>query len=201
MASSNEMYELGAQDAMQDDLNLFYYQHYYYYRKGYNDTRRRLRRPVGGKSPLTPGLLVVLLILALAGGFLIWRNQPVESVSPAPAPPVVDDQPAIIATPRRRSTTTPAAPTPTSTVTAPTLASGGFAVVTNVGASSLRARTEPGTDQPVQARFAEGTRVRIIEGPVENDGFTWWLVTDENAQGWSAERSVDGMVWLTPDPQ
>jgi uncharacterized protein YraI len=62
----------------------------------------------------------------------------------------------------------------------------------------LLARSGPGTNEPVQARFTEGTQVTIVEGPVEADGYTWWLIEADNTNGWSADSSPEGLVWLEP---
>jgi hypothetical protein len=40
--------------------------------------------------------------------------------------------------------------------------------------------------------------VRIREGPVEADGYTWWRIEGQSGAGWSAERSKEGVVWLQP---
>jgi hypothetical protein len=77
---------------------------------------------------------------------------------------------------------------------------GSSAQVVNVGEAALLGRTRPGTDEPDQARFPEGTQVTLIEGPVEIDGYRWWFVESDNASGWSAERSQEGTVWLEPLP-
>ncbi|HWQ13956.1 MAG TPA: hypothetical protein VNL77_14245, partial [Roseiflexaceae bacterium] len=62
----------------------------------------------------------------------------------------------------------------------------------------LRGRAAAGLSAPVRVAFPEGERVRLLEGPVEADGYTWWRVEGPSGAGWSAERSPEGVVWLTP---
>jgi uncharacterized protein YraI len=68
-----------------------------------------------------------------------------------------------------------------------------------VGDAALLARQGPSTDQPVQARLPEGASVVIIDGPREAEGYTWWLIDSANGGGWSAEESLEGVVWLQPE--
>jgi hypothetical protein len=71
--------------------------------------------------------------------------------------------------------------------------------VTNVGEAALLARQAPAPEAPVQSRLDEGTLVQILEGPVEAEGYTWWLIQDDAANGgWSAQTSQDGVEWLQP---
>jgi hypothetical protein len=79
------------------------------------------------------------------------------------------------------------------------LQAGAPAQVVNVGEAALLVRGQPGTGQPVQARFPEGTQVTIVEGPVEADGYTWWRIEANNISGWSAEGDPEtGTTWLQP---
>jgi hypothetical protein len=59
---------------------------------------------------------------------------------------------------------------------------------------TLKARTEPGSDQPEQAAFTNGTQLTVVDGPrVTPDGVTWWKVERERGtNGWSAAG------WLRP---
>ena len=51
---------------------------------------------------------------------------------------------------------------------------------------------------PVRVSFKEGEQVKIQEGPVQADGYTWWRLEGSSGMGWSAERSPEGVVWLQP---
>lgn len=73
---------------------------------------------------------------------------------------------------------------------------GTMAHVVNIGLASLRARSEPGINQPIELHFIEGEQVEVIEGPVEADGFMWWLVQGEEGAGWIVERGPDNLILL-----
>jgi hypothetical protein len=206
MSSSDEMYKLGARDAEHDDLNLFYYQHYYYYRKGYDRTRRLQQGAIGvGDWSLRRVALVIVVLAVSAYAVFValpllqqqQRQQTVATIgSTTTAQPVV----AVGATATLTPTLTPQQSTPTPRP-APVLQVGGMARVVNVGESPLLARSKPGTGFAVRARFPQDTQVKIIEGPVQADGYTWWRVEHERGSGWSAEREPDGVVWLEPVAQ
>lgn len=194
MPTNSEMYERGAQDAEHDELNSFYYQHYYYYRRGYDDARRRARAARRPAAP--PRLLLIALALALAAGawwFLSFGRAPTEAQIGTPAP-----TPAPTARPRPTALPTTV---PTAAPTAlPTLAVGAQARVVNLSGSPLRARDTPGLSAPVVARIPEGAQVTIREGPIEADGFVWWRVEAQEATGWVAGRSPEGLVFLEATP-
>lgn len=201
MGSSNEMYERGVQDAAQDDLNPFYYEHYYYYRRGYDAARRRLRRTGSLDEPpprRIPSILLILLVVVLGGVGLVMLPGRNTSSSETPEATSASRRLSASEAPvptRTLATATPSLPDPSPV---PSLYVGGAALIVNVGQSPLRARSEPGTGQPVQARFPENSEVLIVEGPVEADGYTWWRVEGNGSSGWSAERSPEGVVWLQP---
>ena len=190
MGSSDEMYTRGVRDAEYDDLNLFYYQHYYYYRLGYDQTRGTLQTDIRRFIPLILWIVGIgfgLTLMVAIYGFLTQTRT--NDVQPALTPPPTIS----VATP------TQPRPTPTAPPTRPpppVLGIGERARVVNVGATALRARSQPGTRQRVVARFAEGSTVTIIEGPIELEGLRWWRIKANGASGWSAERGADGVVWL-----
>jgi hypothetical protein len=151
-------------------------------------------------------LLVVASLVVVAGllSGIYWLSQPaaqrtlggvaVFSGEPTPtrAPP-----PTIV--PRTPIATPVTVPTPAPTPTAPILQAGAQAQVVNVGNAALLVRGQPGTGQPVQARFPEGTQITIVEGPVEADGYTWWRIEADSISGWSAEGDPEtGTMWLQP---
>lgn len=69
---------------------------------------------------------------------------------------------------------------------------GGYVQVRGTGGKTLRARSGPGTSYEISARFTEGTRLLVLEGPVEADGYVWWKVRGDQGEGWSADR------WMVP---
>jgi hypothetical protein len=196
------MYERGALDADHDDLNPFYYQHYYFYRRGYNDARRQSR---GGPGALVRRWALVLLFgLAvagigwfLAGALGLGRSRAGDL--PTPALP----QLGLATTPSAAPSAAPPTPTPApSPSPPPQLQVGGRAKIVNVGDAPLRARAKPGLAQTIRvvARFPLNSEVALVEGPTVADGLTWWRIKGDVGEGWSAERSAEGLVFLEPLP-
>ena len=195
---TEEMYRRGVADAAQGEPHPFYYQHYYQYRKGY-DRARRSRGLAGGYQTLYRQRRVWLLvaagiILAAVAIFfsMRWRSQ--ATVTPTATPALA------LAAATRLPTRTPIFPTPTPipTETPAVLQVGASAQVVNIEGSVLRGRQQPNLKAAATAAFKSGARVRILEGPVEADGFTWWKIEGESGTGWSAQQSKEGVVWLQP---
>lgn len=190
------MYDRGALDAANDELNPFYYQHYYYYRKGYDDTRRQMRRGQrSGRGRLLASMGIAIVILLGAGIWWASRSVP-SSEALAPASPA----PAPTAAAPTSVPTLPPPPMPEPTAPPFGLASGGQARVVNLAGAALRARTAPGLTNPVIARIPEGRSVTILEGPVEADGYLWWRIMSGEASGWVAGRTPEGTMFLEQSP-
>jgi hypothetical protein len=194
---TEEMYRRGVADAAQGEPHPFYYQHYYQYRKGYDRARRS--RGLASYQSLYRQRRVWLLAVAgivLVGMvvFLVMRSRSQPATAQAPTPALT------LAAATRLPTRTPIFPTPTPTPTeAPAvLRVGGSAQVVNIEGSVLRGREQPSLKASATVAFKSGARVRILEGPVEADGFTWWKIEGESGTGWSAQQSKDGIVWLQP---
>ena len=195
---TEEMYRRGVADAAQGEPHPFYYQHYYQYRKGY-DRARRSRGLAGGYQNLYRQRRVWLLaaaVIVLAGGAIFfsmrWRSQ--AAIAPTPTSALV------LAAATRLPTRTPIFPTPTlnPTETPAVLEIGAGAQVVNIEGTVLRGRKQPSLKAGATAAFKAGARVRILEGPIEADGFTWWKIEGESGTGWSAQQSKEGVVWLQP---
>lgn len=195
------MYERGVADAERGELHPFYYQHYYHYRRGYDQARRRMRRPIwsaladGRRMALLGGTTLTIALIVVVSG--IWYNS--QETDPAIlAMPATDT--AVTAT--ARPTRTPLFPTATPDATPEpvvlTLRVDGFAQVANTEGRALRGRAAPGLKAPVRVAFAEGERVRILEGPVLADQYIWWRVEGRDGTGWAAQQSLEGVVWLIP---
>jgi len=192
---TEEMYRRGVADAAQGEPHPFYYQHYYQYRKGYDRARRS--QGLAGYQNLYRQRRVWLLAVAgivLAGMafFLVMRSRSQPATAQAPTPALT------LAAATRLSTRTPIFPTPTPPPTeAPAvLQVGADAQIVNIEGSVLRGREQPSLKASAIVAFKSGARVRILEGPVEADGFTWWKIEGESGTGWSAQQSKDGVVWL-----
>jgi hypothetical protein len=197
---SKEMYQRGVADAERGELHPFYYQHYYHYRRGYDHARRRVRGLAvqeGGRAGwMRLALLLVVLIVLGAGAYFVVRTRSQPSIAAS--------TPAVLATARVAATAAVARTPlfPTITPSAPpqplVLRIDGVAVIANTEGRPLRGRQEPSLESPPRVGFKEGERVRIREGPVEADGYTWWRIEGPSGVGWSAERSQEGVVWLQP---
>lgn len=192
---TEEMYELGVSDAERGDPNPFYYQHYYPYRRGYDKARRRLRGPQalpGGRAGRGWLIAAIVAVLLIGGAFVALRSraQPSVALRPSVAPTHAPATP-----PAARSPIFPTAtPAPAPTV----MHIGGMAQVSNTEGKVLRARQSPSLKAPAQAAFKEGEQVRVLEGPVTADGYTWWRIEGSGGAGWSAQQSTDGVIWLQP---
>lgn len=194
------MYERGVADAERGELHPFYYQHYYHYRRGYDQARRRMQRPfwaVPGHGRWVFLAGVALTIALVIGVGSIWRTG-AEQVSAIRVEPTAET----VATEPLRPTRTPLFPTPVPSATPEpvvlTLRVNGFALVSNTEGRALRGRAAPGLKAPVRVAFAEGERVRILEGPIVADRYTWWRIEGRNGTGWAAQQSLEGVVWLVP---
>lgn len=99
--------------------------------------------------------------------------------------------------------TLPTAATPGPTpVVSPTVAPpapprvqvGGWVRVRGTEGGDLRLRATPGLSGETLAFVQEGSLLRVLEGPVEADGYTWWRVqAPEDQTGWAAGQ------WLAPE--
>lgn len=162
------------------------------------DYERGVQRQARAKGrrglPLWPLAVIVLLILVVL--ISLWNPftppaQPtVEIVIPTvtPALPTVELLPT--ATPTPKPTPTPSVPTE--------IAVGVYVKVINTDADGLRYRWGPGLDTVTKKFVQDGTVLKVLDGPEEADGLTWWRLedleeTDEDLRiGWAADE------WLEP---
>ena len=74
----------------------------------------------------------------------------------------------------------------------------------NVNAGPVNLRQTPGFQNKlandVIATVPSGQDGSIVDGPVEADGLTWWLVRFGDRTGWMAERSSSGVTLLDRAP-
>ncbi len=161
-------------------------------------------------APLGPMLAMAAVIVLAVGVATVggdWLNLRGIGISPAGTPnaspglPTASADPASpIATPSGTASPTDqptAAPTP---VTEPLSLSVGE--VAGVVDEPLVVRTAPGTDPDstiTPDRLWVGQRVRILDGPADVDGYTWWEVQVGEIRGWVADAELDGSKpWLAP---
>jgi hypothetical protein len=81
-----------------------------------------------------------------------------------------------------RVTPTPAAETP--------IAVGNQVVVDRISGQRLLARSQPGVEHDVSARFARDSILLVVDGPVSADGHTWWKLKGGAGTGWCSEDWV-----------
>jgi hypothetical protein len=142
--------------------------------------------------------LALLAVLAIAGGsFLVLRSRI------APGQPTVASRPSVTV-PAATATgfgdpTATVPPQPTTQATAVptvqlppegTIGVNGYVQVSS--ASGLVVRAEPSISGARVTVMPNGTKAKVIDGPVEANGYTWWKVTGFNAQnpaleGWCAQ--------------
>ena len=79
-------------------------------------------------------------------------------------------------------TATPIPPTPTPA----TVQTGARVVVTGTGEDGMSFRTGPGTKYIRVAVLKDGDLLKVVGGPEEADGFTWWrLEAEDGTIGWA----------------
>jgi hypothetical protein len=76
---------------------------------------------------------------------------------------------------------------------------GGSAVVADTS-SCLNVRQTPTLGATALTCLPDGTGVKVRDGPVDADGYRWWLIDAGDNQGWSAEGEPGGVRWLVPLP-
>lgn len=143
-------------------------------------------RPGQGELQTSEWLLLfgalVTALLICGGGFYQLQRSMAGALSGPPTP-----TPRPTWTPSPRPSPTPMEPTPTPTLPA-AVQVGIFVRVTGAGEQGLSFRKAPGL-QAERIRFLpEGAIMRVIGGPQEADGLTWWQLEDPQTgeQGWAA---------------
>jgi len=139
------------------------------------------------------GAAVVVLALAVAVGGSSGssgRSSGASSSSSSNSSSNSASAPAATAT-TRRATSTPAARAPYRPIGScpiSRLQVGDWTRVSLDPPICNRLRTEPGTDGSVMTCVDPGVTMRVIDGPVCDDGWLWWrVVTSDGPRGWMAE--------------
>jgi len=154
----------------------------------------RSQRASGGPLWLGPsiGCLTGLCAVIAIGALIVFRPTSGNGTVQVPLVVVTVTPTPIVPTATLRPTDVPQ-PTPAPTATPEGLFVGGEAMVSGTG-SALRLRSDPGLQSTTLKTVADGTRLKILEGPRESDGLRWWRMQDQTdgAEGWAAE------TYLTP---
>jgi len=161
----------------------------YYEQEVPQQTRARGRR----KLPLWP-LAVILLLIAVVL-ISLWNpftppTQPTVEITPTATPALPTVAPFPTATPTPKPTPTPSVPTE--------IEVGGYVKVIGAEADGLRFRWGPGMDTVTKKFIEDGAILKVLDGPEEADGLTWWRLEDPEEEdadlkiGWAADD------WLKP---
>ena len=149
---------------------------------------------MGMRLPVLRALLPALLATGCAATGVGPSVSPVPLSATAPATAAPPASPLLSVSPD---------PTQAPTPEEPTLAVGGFAEVVT---TDLVVRSAPGTgsDSEIYGTI-EHIPAYVVAGPVEADGYDWWLVAHAYFDrlggppaGWVAAAGKDGEVWLAP---
>ncbi len=131
------------------------------------------------------GVFTVLVVI-------LWSAK-AESINQLPATAILHVIEAATETPIAPKATQTAVPTPTSAEQVPqpsgNIAIGDYVQVTGTGGNGLRLHTQAGVSSEVRYIAIEAEVFVVKDGPIEADGYTWWMLQDpytENAVGWGA---------------
>ncbi len=154
----------------------------------------------GGGGPLFSGnrlvlilavvAIIVILLLVLRACGVIGATGSDNATPTSRAATVVSGQAAT--TPGAELATTPAPPTATPMPPTPTPATirvGARVEVAGTGEDGMSFRTGPGTKYIRISVLKDGDVLRVVGGPEDADGVTWWrLEAEDGAVGWAVEN-------------
>jgi len=87
------------------------------------------------------------------------------------------------------SATATAAALPTPSPPPNQIAIGAYVQISGTGGDGLRIRSAPGLSSETVFRGQEAETFRVMDGPQDADGYTWWYLVapyDEKRAGWAA---------------
>lgn len=136
-------------------------------------------------------IFFALVVFAVLVG-LLWSSRG-KTGSQMPATAILSVIDAPTETPIRPADTPTPATTPTPTQQEPVqsgnIAIGDYVQVSGTGGEGLRLHSTAGISSEVHYIAIESEVFIVKDGPVDADGYTWWLLQDpysENATGWGA---------------
>lgn len=156
--------------------------------------------PMPGAPPaivtLPPPAVITLppaAVVTLPPAAVVTLPPPVVVTLPAPITVLTPQiQIPIVGTPQFQSPPIAMTPAPPQQ-----LYPGGPAQVHTTEGDMLRVRSGPGTGFQVVFQLANGTMVRILEGPTEANGYSWWRIqTSDGRSGWVVEGVTDNGTFL-----
>ncbi len=157
----------------------------------------RRRPPPKDRTGTLVRVLLSLFVIGLAALVVMVavRNRGGEEVPPTPARVEEAKVTPIIATFTPGPTATPVNVLPVTTPTSappaqpvPTAVGVGATVEVAAQGNGLNMREGPGLTFKILTLLPDGTRLKVIDGPREADGYTWWQVRtlDDGREGWVA---------------
>lgn len=132
-------------------------------------------------------LLGIVAVVIVAGVWFFITRPPAAPGGPRPTAVLWTATPTWTPTPLPTSTPNPIPPGQ--------LGRGTRAQVTGTGSAGLSLRESAGTGAERVDVAADGEFFLVVAGPEEADGYTWWLLRDEDSpqrEGWAAA------TYLTP---
>jgi len=134
-------------------------------------------------------IIVILLLVLRACGVIGATGS--DSATPTLRPAsTVSEQ--VATTPGAEQVSTPVPPTATSNPPTPTPATvqvGARVEVAGTGEDGMSFRTGPGTKYIRISVLKDGNILRVVGGPEDADGFTWWrLEAEDGTVGWAVEN-------------
>jgi hypothetical protein len=137
---------------------------------------------------LTTGLIVFVGLILAGLAVLFLARSPAPTIG---ATPVVTMIAASTLTPRPTQPISTPTPTATSIFFLPegVIGVGAYVQVSGTGGVGLRMRAQPGLDGIVAFSALDSEVFLVIDGPIEEDGYQWWLLEapyDSSRTGWSA---------------
>ena len=175
--------------------------------EGYFDERRFPRVWL-----LSMGVLSVVLVIGVVALALLALFRPAPTPTPALSPtegpglppstsvPVPGGETGVEDTPTPMMVQdTPASPlsTPAPVPAVPAeIGIGIYVKVSSTGGSDLSFRANAGTNYARLKIVAEGTVLKVLDGPVEADGYVWWKLQDvsDGVVGWAVADYLEPTV-------
>lgn len=146
---------------------------------------------------LSMGILSVILVVGIVAlAFLtLFRPTPLPTSVPLPAAETeAEDTPTPVMV---QSTSVPPLPTSTPASTVPAeIAIGTYVRVSGTGGNDLSFRAGPGTNHDRLKVVAEGSVLKVLDGPVETDAYVWWRLQDvsDGMVGWAVADYLEPTV-------
>lgn len=131
----------------------------------------------------------ILLAALLVGALFLWID-----ANPPPALPSYEGEAALTVIPRPTFTPTQvvlaSSPTP-ATTPGEEISVDGYVKIEGTGGDGLRLRAEPSLSGDINYLGLEDEVFRVLDGPVDEDGYLWWLLeapANPGRNGWAVSN-------------